>query len=81
RSVDGNMSNFKRGAFLLASEAKEKIVPVTIIGSNKILPKKSFRIKRGEIKVIIEKPLEYKDDKNFLNEIREIITQNYEKNR
>jgi 1-acyl-sn-glycerol-3-phosphate acyltransferase len=79
RSIDGSIGNFKRGAFMLAGEVKEKIVPVTIINSNKILPKKSYKIKSGEIKVIIEKPLEYKEDKNFLNEIREIITNNYEK--
>jgi 1-acyl-sn-glycerol-3-phosphate acyltransferase len=81
RSTDGNIGNFKRGAFLLAGEVKEKIVPVTIIGSNNILPKKGFKIKSGEVKVIIEKPLDYKDDKNFLNEIREIIAKNHEKNR
>lgn len=79
RSIDGNLGNFKRGAFLLASEVKEKIVPVTIIGSDKVLPKKSYRIKDGEVKVIIGEPLEYKEDKNFLNEIREVIKENYEK--
>jgi 1-acyl-sn-glycerol-3-phosphate acyltransferase len=81
RSLDGNIGNFKRGAFLLAGEVKEKIVPVTIIGSNIILPKSSFKLKGGEVKVIIEKPLEYNEDKNFLNEIRELIVQNYEKNK
>jgi 1-acyl-sn-glycerol-3-phosphate acyltransferase len=81
RSIDGSTGTFKRGAFVLANEVKEKIVPVTIIGANKILPKKSFKIRSGEVKVIIEKPLEYKDDKNFLDEIRELIVNNYEKNK
>lgn len=81
RSKDGNLGNFKRGAFILANEAKEKIVPVTIIGSDKILPKKSFRIKSGVVKVIIGDPLDYKDDKNFLNEIRDVINKNLEKNK
>jgi 1-acyl-sn-glycerol-3-phosphate acyltransferase len=81
RSKDGNLGNFKRGAFLLASEAKEKIVPVTIIGSDKILPKKSFKIKSGVVKVIFGNPLDYKDNKNFLNEIRDTIYNNLEKNR
>ena len=78
RSRDGNLGEFKRGAFLLANEAKEKIVPVTIIGSDKILPKKSFKIKSGVVKVIFGKPVEYKEDKGLLNEIREIISQNLE---
>ncbi len=81
RSKDGNIGNFKRGAFLLASEVKERIVPVTLIGSDKILPKKSYKIKGGEVKVMIGEPLEYKEDKNFLNEIREIIVEKYEKNK
>lgn len=42
RSIDGNLGNFKRGAFMLASEAKEKITPVSIVGSDKILAKKKF---------------------------------------
>jgi len=79
RSPDGIIGNFKRGGFLLANEAKVKIVPVTIIGANKILPKKRFKIKSGEVKIIIDKPLDYKEDKNFLNEIREKIIENYEK--
>ncbi|MFA5405395.1 MAG: lysophospholipid acyltransferase family protein, partial [Ignavibacteria bacterium] len=79
RSPDGNIGNFKRGAFLLAEEAKVKIVPVTIIGSDKILPKKSYTIKSGEVKIIFEKPIDYRDDKNFLNDIRDLITKNYEK--
>lgn len=79
RSKDGNLGEFKRGAFLLASEAKEKIVPVTIVGSNDILPKKSFKIKSGTVKVIFGEPVEYKEDKTFLNEIRGLILTNLEK--
>jgi 1-acyl-sn-glycerol-3-phosphate acyltransferase len=78
RSRNGNLGEFKRGAFLLANEAKEKIVPVTIVGSDKILPKKSFKIKSGKIKVIFGEPVEYREDKLFLNEIREIISKNIE---
>lgn len=81
RSQDGNIGNFKRGAFILASEVKEKIVPVTIIGSDKILKKNSFIIKGGDVKVIINKPLDFKSDKNFLNEIRDLIVENHEKNK
>ena len=81
RSKDGNLGEFKRGAFLLANAAKEKIVPVTIVGSDKILPKNSFKIKRGTVKVIFGEPVEFKEDKTFLNEIREIINGTLEKNR
>jgi 1-acyl-sn-glycerol-3-phosphate acyltransferase len=76
RSVDGKTGEFKKGIFVLAIEAQEKIVPVTIIGTNNILPKKSFKFKAGRVKVIIDKPLEFRNDKNFLSDIREKIIEN-----
>lgn len=82
RSIDGTIGDFKKGIFVLADEAKEKIVPISIIGTNKILPKNSLKIRPGKVKVIIDKPLEFRNDKNFLGEIRDIIVKNklnYEK--
>lgn len=76
RSPDGKTGDFKKGIFVLADEAKEKVVPVSIIGTNKILPKKSLKFRSGKVKVIIDKPIEFKQDKNFLNEIRERIINN-----
>lgn len=81
RSRDGNLGEFKRGGFLLANAVKEKIVPVTIIGSDKILPKKSFKIKSGIVKVILGDPVEFREDKTFMNEIRDIIGKTIEKNK
>ena len=76
RSPDGKTGDFKKGIFVLASEAKEKIVPISIIGTNKILGKKSLKFRAGKVKVIIDKPIEFRNDKNFLNEIREKIVAN-----
>jgi 1-acyl-sn-glycerol-3-phosphate acyltransferase len=73
RSKDGKLGDFRKGAFVLADEAMVKIVPVTILGTNKLMSKNKLKINPGTAKVIIHKPLEFKKDKNFLNEIREII--------
>jgi len=78
RSNDGNIHDFKKGMFIIAKEAKQKIVPVTISGTRKILPKKSLRIRPGKVKVTISTPLDYKEDKNFLEEIRTIIINNFQ---
>ena len=78
RSKNGKISDFKKGVFVLADEAKEKIVPVTIIGSFNIMKKGSRKINPGTVKVIFSKPLEFKNDKNFLHHIREIIIKNYD---
>ncbi len=53
RSKDGKLGEFKRGAFLLASKSGKPIVPVAIIGANKLLPRGSAFIRSGKIKVFI----------------------------
>ncbi|CAN5670827.1 lysophospholipid acyltransferase family protein [soil metagenome] len=74
RSEDGNIGDFKKGLFILADEAKVKLVPVSISGSFKILPKGKFNIRGGLVDVTFSEPLSYKKDKNFLEEIKTIIS-------
>jgi len=57
RSADGNLQSFKKGPFILAIEAGVPIIPLAIIGSREIMPKGSFSIGRGEIKVRIGRPI------------------------
>ena len=58
RTYDGRMTYFKRGAFKLAIDFKLPIVPLTIDGSYKILPRTSiFNIKYGTIILTIHKPI------------------------
>lgn len=73
RSDDGSLGEFKRGMFVLADEAKVPLIPTTIIGSNKILPRNKFGIKCGEVRVVFSKPVQYKKDKGFLEEIKNKI--------
>jgi len=76
RSVDGNLGEFKKGTFVLADEAKEQVVPVTIIGSKEILAKHSLKIYGGNVKVIIGDALDFNSGKSFLNQIRSKIETN-----
>lgn len=57
RSWDGNMVPFKRGAFLLASEFKLPVVPLTIDGAFKVMPRTTYCITPGTIRLIIHKPI------------------------
>ncbi|MEP7146889.1 MAG: lysophospholipid acyltransferase family protein [bacterium] len=75
RSFDGKPGEFKRGMFVLADEAKVPLVPTTIIGSNKIMPRNKFQINSGAVKVIFDNPIEYRKDKKFLEEIKTIISE------
>ncbi len=88
RSPDGNIGEFKRGAFVLALKANKKIVPVTLVGTNKLMPKGSLKAHSGIVNLIIGKPIEINANMNkpqmmqFINSIREEICQNkmkYEK--
>jgi len=58
RSKDGHLQPLKRGAFQLAIASGSPIVPVAIKGTNKIMPKGSFRIKKGFIKIQFGRPIE-----------------------
>lgn len=61
RSFDGRLLPFKKGPFYLAEECGVPIVPVTIVGSHYVMPKRRFAIKPGIVTVIFHDPIEPKD--------------------
>ncbi len=58
RSTDGVIRDFKKGVFVLALKAQQPIVPVSISGSYRILPKGSRTIHPGEIRFSIGNPIQ-----------------------
>lgn len=64
RSWDGNMIPFKRGAFLLASEFKLPVVPLTIDGSFKAMPRTTYNVTPTRIVLTIHKPI-YPGERGF----------------
>jgi 1-acyl-sn-glycerol-3-phosphate acyltransferase len=52
RSRDGRIQVFKRGGFFLALESGAAIVPISISGTYEIMPRGSFFIKKGKIRVV-----------------------------
>lgn len=64
RSFDGKMIPFKRGAFMLAGEFKLPVVPVTIDGSFKAMPRTTYNMTPTTIKVTIHPPI-YPGEKGF----------------
>jgi len=61
RSCDGALQPLKRGAFQLAMASGAPIVPVAIKGSNEIMAKGSYKIKRGVIRITVAKPIPTKN--------------------
>jgi 1-acyl-sn-glycerol-3-phosphate acyltransferase len=61
RSYDGRLLPFKKGPFYLAEECGVPVVPVTIVGSQIVMPKNRFAIEPGTVTVIFHDPIEPKD--------------------
>jgi 1-acyl-sn-glycerol-3-phosphate acyltransferase len=61
RSFDGKLLPFKKGPFYLAEECKVPIVPVTISGTEAVMPKARFAIRPGTVTVEFHDPIEPSD--------------------
>lgn len=57
RTHDGHMIPFKRGAFMLAGEFGLPVVPITINGAYKVMPRNTYNISPGKICLTIHKPI------------------------
>ncbi|NIV58858.1 MAG: 1-acylglycerol-3-phosphate O-acyltransferase [Actinobacteria bacterium] len=57
RSPDDRLQPFKKGAFMLALHTGVPIVPFGVAGSRRVLPKGSWRVRRGPIIVRFGRPI------------------------
>jgi 1-acyl-sn-glycerol-3-phosphate acyltransferase len=57
RSADGIIREFKKGAFIMAVKSAQPIIPISISGSYRILPKNSWMIHPGPILFSIGAPI------------------------
>jgi 1-acyl-sn-glycerol-3-phosphate acyltransferase len=58
RSVDGHVSRFKAGSFMLAIEAQLPIVPVAIVGTRQVMPKGRLRTEPADVTLVIHDPIQ-----------------------
>ncbi len=58
RSPDGQIHEFKKGGFMVAVAHKMPILPVTVNGSRRVLPKGSLAFKPGKIQVVVGDPID-----------------------
>jgi len=61
RSPDGRMLPFKKGPFYLAKDSGALCVPISIFGSEKILPVDSKRIHPGVAHIVFHPPIDPAD--------------------
>ncbi|MBW2528184.1 MAG: 1-acyl-sn-glycerol-3-phosphate acyltransferase [Deltaproteobacteria bacterium] len=58
RSPDGKLQPFKRGGFVMAQELGLPILPLTIRGTGRVLPKNSLRLLPGRIDIVVHDPID-----------------------
>jgi 1-acyl-sn-glycerol-3-phosphate acyltransferase len=58
RSPDGRLQPFKKGLFLIALKSQAPILPVTIIGTSRIMRKGDWRTYPGNVEIILDPPIE-----------------------
>ncbi len=78
RSVDGRLREFKKGGFVMAGDMGLEILPVSITGSYRVLPKGTVSLLPGHIRITIQPPIDpsqFGDDRDALiTEVRKSIT-------
>ena len=83
RSPDGRIQEFKKGGFITAVRRKIPILPVTVNGSRRILPKKSLAMTPGKIQVVVGDPIDvtgYTIDtvQDLIDKTRQTIIANFD---
>lgn len=83
RSPDGKIHEFKKGGFMVAVAHKMPILPVTVNGSRRVMPKGSLVFKPGKIQVVVGDPIDtsgYTADTvdELINKTRQIISSNFD---
>ena len=74
RSPDGNMGDFKKGAFSVAAKEKALVVPVTLVGTaDRMANGKEWMLRAGGIKVIVHPPIKCEDAQACCDESYRVI--------
>ena len=78
RQANGELGIFKKGTFMMAQKAGIPVVPVAIIGTNKVLPPDSLKFNPGKVIVRIGKPITPPADKAetpaFISEVKSAVS-------
>ena len=61
RSPDGRLQAFKKGLFLMAIKSGALIVPISVSGARKVMPKGQFVIHPGRVRITIHDPISAAD--------------------
>jgi len=80
RSKDGVLQAFKKGGFILAIQSQQPILPISISGTHKVMPKGKWMITPGQVIITIHDPVSteaigLKDRQQLIEIVRSRILQ------
>jgi 1-acyl-sn-glycerol-3-phosphate acyltransferase len=83
RSPDGDVKEFRRGAFLLAQHSKFPVVPISASGTYEMLPRQGWCFWPGTMHIRMSKPIPTRDlsrqeSGDLMGRVRETIIRNLE---
>ena len=76
RSPNGRLLPFKKGPFYLALESQAPIIPVSIYGTEQMMPKGALAIRRGHAHITFHPPIlpaDYPDRDTLMAAVRDAI--------
>jgi len=78
RSIDGRVAPFKAGSFQIALQAGLAVVPLSLVGTRRIMAKGQLAAHPGRVRLVVHDPIETAtlvdvDVKQFGERIRQII--------
>ena len=81
RTFDGALQPFMNGGFTLAIKGGIPIIPITIHGTYEIMPRTTKRVKKGNVRVVIDPPIEttgltMQDRRQLMQEVERLIRAN-----
>jgi 1-acyl-sn-glycerol-3-phosphate acyltransferase len=79
RSPDGLLGTFKKGGFVLATKAQVPVVPVIVDGTFHVLPKTTWRICSGPVKVTFCPPIDssaysYENKEALMERVHQVMS-------
>jgi 1-acyl-sn-glycerol-3-phosphate acyltransferase len=80
RSKDGQLLPFKPGGFAVAVETGVPVVPVTVNGSRAIMPSGDWKVRAGEIEIVLSEPIHLSKKtarEALLLKVQEVIAAHY----